>query len=212
MNKVLMVDNYDSFTFNIVQYLGELNAEVMTYRNDEITLAGIRELKPDHLVISPGPCSPAEAGVCVAAVVCGNGKVEAGEECDDGNTATCDGCEACQRLSAAQNPLVPAIAMPSSLAGADGTVEFWMRRDGKGKDAFWEQWVWSLQAQSGANIVTSVSTGKISGYLAGWSVATNIIPSTWTHVALQRAGNTCAFFVQGALMGQGQCDASKPTR
>lgn len=66
--KLLMVDNYDSFTFNIVQYFGELGAEVEVFRNDEITLAGIAERKPDRLVISPGPCSPAEAGVSVAAI------------------------------------------------------------------------------------------------------------------------------------------------
>jgi len=66
--KVLMVDNYDSFTFNIVQYFGELGAEVEVYRNDEITLDGIAARKPDRLVISPGPCSPAEAGISVAAI------------------------------------------------------------------------------------------------------------------------------------------------
>lgn len=68
MQRVLMVDNYDSFTFNIVQYLGELNAEVMTYRNDEITLAQMEALAPSHLVISPGPCTPNEAGVSLAAI------------------------------------------------------------------------------------------------------------------------------------------------
>ena len=61
--KVLMIDNYDSFTFNLVQYLGELGAEVITHRNDEISLSEIEALAPDRLVISPGPCSPAEAGV-----------------------------------------------------------------------------------------------------------------------------------------------------
>jgi anthranilate synthase component II len=66
--KVLMVDNYDSFTFNIVQYFGELGAEVEVFRNDEITLEGIAARKPDRLVISPGPCSPAEAGISVAAI------------------------------------------------------------------------------------------------------------------------------------------------
>jgi anthranilate synthase component II len=66
--KLLMVDNYDSFTFNIVQYFGELGAEVEVFRNDEITLAGIAERQPDRLVISPGPCSPAEAGISVAAI------------------------------------------------------------------------------------------------------------------------------------------------
>ena len=66
--KLLMVDNYDSFTFNIVQYFGELGAEVEVFRNDEITLEGIAARQPDRLVISPGPCSPAEAGVSVAAI------------------------------------------------------------------------------------------------------------------------------------------------
>ena len=66
--KLLMVDNYDSFTFNIVQYFGELGAEVEVYRNDEITLEGIAARAPDRLVISPGPCSPKEAGISVAAI------------------------------------------------------------------------------------------------------------------------------------------------
>ena len=66
--KLLMVDNYDSFTFNIVQYFGELGADVEVFRNDEITLEGIVSRQPDRLVISPGPCSPAEAGISVSAV------------------------------------------------------------------------------------------------------------------------------------------------
>ena len=66
--KLLMVDNYDSFTFNIVQYFGELGADVEVFRNDDITLEGITARKPDRLVISPGPCSPAEAGISVAAI------------------------------------------------------------------------------------------------------------------------------------------------
>ncbi|QHE78268.1 anthranilate synthase component II [Hydrogenophaga sp. PBL-H3] len=70
--QVLMVDNYDSFTFNIVQYLGELGAEVTVVRNDEITVDEIDQRlaagKIDRLVISPGPCSPAEAGISVAAI------------------------------------------------------------------------------------------------------------------------------------------------
>ena len=66
--KLLMVDNYDSFTFNIVQYFGELGAEVEVFRNDEITLEGIAARAPERLVISPGPCSPAEAGISVAAI------------------------------------------------------------------------------------------------------------------------------------------------
>jgi anthranilate synthase component 2 len=63
-----MVDNYDSFTYNIVQYFGELGADIEVFRNDEITLEGIAERKPDRLVISPGPCSPVEAGISVAAI------------------------------------------------------------------------------------------------------------------------------------------------
>ncbi|MEQ6915926.1 anthranilate synthase component II [Halomonas aquatica] len=65
---VLMIDNYDSFTFNVVQYLGELGAEVDTYRNDAITLEEIEALAPSHLVISPGPCTPDEAGISMAAI------------------------------------------------------------------------------------------------------------------------------------------------
>ena len=65
---LLMIDNYDSFTFNLVQYFGELGAQVKVVRNDEITLAEIAALQPDQLVLSPGPCSPAEAGICVPAI------------------------------------------------------------------------------------------------------------------------------------------------
>ncbi len=65
---LLMIDNYDSFTFNLVQYFGELGQDVQVVRNDEITVEQIAALKPDHLVLSPGPCSPAEAGVCVPAI------------------------------------------------------------------------------------------------------------------------------------------------
>ena len=65
---LLMIDNYDSFTFNLVQYFGELGEDVRVFRNDQITLEGIAELRPDRLVLSPGPCSPAEAGVCVEAI------------------------------------------------------------------------------------------------------------------------------------------------
>ena len=66
--KLLMIDNYDSFTDNIVQYFGELGADVEVFRNDEITIDGIAQRNPDRLVVSPGPCSPAEAGVSVAAI------------------------------------------------------------------------------------------------------------------------------------------------
>ncbi len=66
--KLLMIDNYDSFTYNLVQYFGELGAQVEVFRNDEITLEGVAARNPDRLVISPGPCSPAEAGISVAAI------------------------------------------------------------------------------------------------------------------------------------------------
>jgi len=66
--KLLMIDNYDSFTYNLVQYFAELGAEVLVHRNDEISLADIAALKPSHLVVSPGPCSPAEAGISVATI------------------------------------------------------------------------------------------------------------------------------------------------
>jgi len=62
---LLMIDNYDSFTYNLVQYFGELEQDVAVYRNDEITLEKIDALKPRHIVISPGPCTPNEAGVSV---------------------------------------------------------------------------------------------------------------------------------------------------
>ncbi|MEC9252201.1 MAG: anthranilate/aminodeoxychorismate synthase component II, partial [Pseudomonadota bacterium] len=60
---ILMIDNYDSFTYNIVQYLGELGASVEVHRNDEISLDEINQLKPEKIVISPGPCTPNEAGI-----------------------------------------------------------------------------------------------------------------------------------------------------
>jgi anthranilate synthase/aminodeoxychorismate synthase-like glutamine amidotransferase len=65
---VLMIDNYDSFTYNLVQYLGELGAEVAVYRNDMITIEQIEDLKPSHIIISPGPRTPQEAGVCVEVI------------------------------------------------------------------------------------------------------------------------------------------------
>ena len=65
---LLMIDNYDSFTFNLVQYFGELGEDVRVVRNDEIDVGGIAALRPDRLVLSPGPCTPAEAGVCIAAI------------------------------------------------------------------------------------------------------------------------------------------------
>ena len=65
---LLMIDNYDSFTFNLVQYFGELGEDVRVFRNDRITLEEIRNLRPERIVISPGPCSPEEAGISVAAI------------------------------------------------------------------------------------------------------------------------------------------------
>lgn len=62
---ILVVDNYDSFTFNLVQFLGELGASMTVKRNDEITVADVREMKPERIVVSPGPCTPSEAGICV---------------------------------------------------------------------------------------------------------------------------------------------------
>jgi anthranilate synthase component 2 len=72
---ILMIDNYDSFTFNIVQYFCELGASVQVLRNDEVDVQGIAAINPDRLVISPGPCSPAEAGVSVAAISHFAGKI-----------------------------------------------------------------------------------------------------------------------------------------
>jgi anthranilate synthase component 2 len=67
--KVVMVDNYDSFTYNLVQYLGELGAEVTVVRNDQVTVEDIEKMAPDKIVISPGPCTPKEAGVSVKAIL-----------------------------------------------------------------------------------------------------------------------------------------------
>jgi para-aminobenzoate synthetase component 2 len=64
--KILMIDNYDSFTYNLVQYLGELGVETIVRRNDAINVAGARALNPDAIVVSPGPCTPAEAGISLA--------------------------------------------------------------------------------------------------------------------------------------------------
>ncbi len=72
---LLMIDNYDSFTYNLVQYFGILGAEVEVKRNDEIDLDGIAARRPDKLVISPGPCTPAEAGISVAAIRAFAGKL-----------------------------------------------------------------------------------------------------------------------------------------
>lgn len=72
---ILMIDNYDSFTFNLVQYLGELGEELVVKRNDQITLQEIEELNPEFLMISPGPCSPNEAGISLEAIIHFAGKI-----------------------------------------------------------------------------------------------------------------------------------------
>ncbi|HBO13242.1 MAG TPA: anthranilate/aminodeoxychorismate synthase component II [Halieaceae bacterium] len=72
---ILMIDNYDSFTFNVVQYLGELGAEVVVRRNDEIDIAGVEALAPERIVLSPGPCTPNEAGISMALVEAFAGRV-----------------------------------------------------------------------------------------------------------------------------------------
>ena len=72
---LLMIDNYDSFTYNIVQYFGELGQQVEVYRNDQIDLETIQALEPEYLVISPGPCTPAEAGISVEAICHFAGKI-----------------------------------------------------------------------------------------------------------------------------------------
>ncbi|MGB0662228.1 MAG: anthranilate synthase component II [Pontibacterium sp.] len=72
---LVMIDNYDSFTYNVVQYLGELGADVKVFRNDEVTLEEIEALNPSHLVISPGPCTPKEAGISVEAIKAFAGKL-----------------------------------------------------------------------------------------------------------------------------------------
>jgi len=72
---LLMIDNYDSFTYNLVQYFGELGADVQVHRNDQITVSEMEALKPDHIVISPGPCTPNEAGVSIEAINYFAGKI-----------------------------------------------------------------------------------------------------------------------------------------
>ena len=72
---LLMIDNYDSFTYNLVQYFAELGEDVRVYRNDEITLTEIEALKPDRICISPGPCSPSEAGISVDVIKHFAGKI-----------------------------------------------------------------------------------------------------------------------------------------
>jgi anthranilate synthase/aminodeoxychorismate synthase-like glutamine amidotransferase len=75
MNMVVVIDNYDSFTYNLVQYLGELGQEVRVFRNDEVTVEELTRLRPDRIVISPGPCTPNEAGISLEVVARLAGKV-----------------------------------------------------------------------------------------------------------------------------------------
>lgn len=72
---ILMIDNYDSFTFNLVQYLGEMGEEIKVYRNDKISVEEIEEMAPEHIVISPGPCSPNEAGISLELIEKLGGKI-----------------------------------------------------------------------------------------------------------------------------------------
>ncbi|EPY06012.1 anthranilate synthase component II [Paenibacillus sp. E194] len=72
---ILVIDNYDSFTYNLVQYLGELGEQVEVYRNDEIDIEGIEKLQPDHLLLSPGPCTPNEAGITLDVIAHFKGKI-----------------------------------------------------------------------------------------------------------------------------------------
>ena len=93
MQRVTLIDNYDSFTFNLVHYLGELGAEVSVWRNDEITVADTLAAKPDAIVLSPGPCTPNEAGVCLDLVRC------ASETTPMVPTAKTNPLNNCQRLN-----------------------------------------------------------------------------------------------------------------
>ncbi|MFS1510822.1 aminodeoxychorismate/anthranilate synthase component II [Chengkuizengella sp. SCS-71B] len=72
---ILVIDNYDSFTYNLVQYLGEIGQEVLVHRNDEIDISKIEQLQPDHILISPGPCTPNEAGVSLSLIDHFKGKI-----------------------------------------------------------------------------------------------------------------------------------------
>ena len=75
MSRILMIDNYDSFTYNLVQYFGELGCDMRVHRNDELSIADIEKLKPSHIVISPGPCTPKEAGISVPTIKHFAGKI-----------------------------------------------------------------------------------------------------------------------------------------
>lgn len=72
---LLMIDNYDSFTYNIIQYFGELGEDVCVYRNDKIDIQGIEKIKPDRICISPGPCSPSQAGISISTILEFSGKI-----------------------------------------------------------------------------------------------------------------------------------------
>jgi anthranilate synthase component 2 len=78
---LLMIDNYDSFTYNLVQYLGELGADVVVYRNDQISVSEIEQLAPEKIVISPGPCTPNEAGVSIDTIKTFAASVMPGPSC-----------------------------------------------------------------------------------------------------------------------------------
>ena len=65
---ILMIDNYDSFVYNLVQYLGEIGEDIRVFRNDKITVSHIEDIRPDHIILSPGPCTPNEAGICLTLI------------------------------------------------------------------------------------------------------------------------------------------------
>lgn len=72
---IVMIDNYDSFTYNLVQYLGEMGEDLRVFRNDEVTVEQVLDMRPDHLIISPGPCTPNEAGISVPLIRSAAGKI-----------------------------------------------------------------------------------------------------------------------------------------
>ena len=81
--KLVMIDNYDSFTYNLVQYLGELGSTPTVLRNDEVTVEDVLALEPDGLLISPGPCTPAEAGISVALITAASGEFRSSASASD---------------------------------------------------------------------------------------------------------------------------------
>ena len=103
---ILMIDNYDSFTYNLVQYLGELGAELVVHRNDKITVEAIERLAPEKIVISPGPCTPREAGISCDLISRFAGKVPIlgvclGHQCI--GDVFGGGCSACRPINAREN-------------------------------------------------------------------------------------------------------------